>query len=650
MKTGGGIGGVGGEGLGSVIKDKDLRAVLDAGATDDGSQQNLELLYPYDGTVFPRGMLAPLFMWRWDPGDADAIRIDLATTSGSYQWTGIFGRPAILSENSDELKRATRGDTDGDATFVRHSIPQDVWAAATQSAGGSLPDGSSDTLSVNLTIVRGDVAYGPLTRTFGIAAGRMSGVVYYNSYGTQLVTNYDDFGAAVLSIASGDVRPKVVSGPSGENGCRVCHTVSAKGSHLLVQGGGSDGRSYWNELNDGMATETYLTGQDEIFAWAGLSSDGKFALTNAVDLSSHNPTVSAEHPYTRLWDMSQQPPVELSVTGLPEDLKAALPNFSPDDSKVSFAHLEGGSGEPFDSIEPGTHPLMVMDFDAASLTFSNPRIVAYGTTNDEPNYRPHGAGFPSITPTNDTVVFMNEVRGAQQNETYIGTRNRARGELWWASTEEESSIRLNYANGMDLLGNSYLPRAENNHGENSADWDDGWDDATLQYEPTVNPVTTGGLGWIVFTSRRMYGNLAVQDPWLSDPRQYDEADYDKITTKKLWVAAIRLDGSYELDPSYPAFYLPGQELQAGNARGYWVLDPCRDEGASCESGDQCCGGFCQPTGDNGEMVCGDTTTTASCSQEQEKCSSADDCCSPVAECINNFCAVSSPPPPPPVIR
>jgi hypothetical protein len=293
---------------------------------------------------------------------------------------------------------------------------------------------------------------------------------------------------------------------------------------------------------------------------------------------------------------------------------------------------------------------MVMDFDVDSLTFSNPRVVAYGTTNDDANYQPHGAGFPSITPTNESVVFMNEVRGAQSNETYIGTRGRARGELWWASTESESGARLNYANGMDPAGNSTLPVGNDNHGQNSDAWDDGWDDSTLQYEPTVNPVTTGGLGWVVFTSRRMYGNLAVQDPWLSDPRDYAEADYDKITTKKLWVAAIRLDGSFEMDPSYPAFYLPGQELQAGNARGYWVLDPCRDDGVSCESGDQCCGGFCQPTGKDGALVCGDTTTTASCSQAQEKCETADDCCSPVAECINNFCDVPAPTPPAPPVR
>ncbi len=37
-----------------------------------------------------------------------------------------------------------------------------------------------------------------------------------------------------------------------------------------------------------------------------------------------------------------------------------------------------------------------------------------------------------------------------------------------------------------------------------------------------------------------------------------------------------------------------QELLAGNARGFWVVDPCHNDGTSCETGDECCGGYCRP--------------------------------------------------------
>ncbi len=68
--------------------------------TGSATTTNLAFLYPYDKTVWPRGMLAPLLMWSWAPlggpaapGDADAVQISLKTASGSFSWTGIFGQP-----------------------------------------------------------------------------------------------------------------------------------------------------------------------------------------------------------------------------------------------------------------------------------------------------------------------------------------------------------------------------------------------------------------------------------------------------------------------------------------------------------------------------------------------------------------------------
>ena len=107
----------------------------------------------------------------------------------------------------------------------------------------------------------------------------------------------------------------------------------------------------------------------------------------------------------------------------------------------------------------------------------------------------------------------------------------------------------------------------------------------------MNPIASGGYAWVVFTSRRMYGNVAQIGPWVSDPRHYPWQD--QITDKKLWVAAVDLNGKPGTDPSHPAFYLPAQELHAGNARGYWTVEPCRGDGQGCMTGDQCCAGFCE---------------------------------------------------------
>src|SRR6185312_2427604 len=124
LSQGGGVGGVGGEGLGGAVGDPGTVGALGSPG-GNGQAQGLALLYPYDATVWPRGMLAPLLMWQWTPGDADAIQIELATASGSFSYKGIFGRPAILAQTGGK--------------FIRHPIPQDVWTMATNTAGGATP-------------------------------------------------------------------------------------------------------------------------------------------------------------------------------------------------------------------------------------------------------------------------------------------------------------------------------------------------------------------------------------------------------------------------------------------------------------------------------------------------------------------------------
>jgi hypothetical protein len=138
----------------------------------------------------------------------------------------------------------------------------------------------------------------------------------------------------------------------------------------------------------------------------------------------------------------------------------------------------------------------------------------------------------------------------------------------------------------------------------------------------------------------LYGNVATTNAYNSDPRKYDWQHV--VTPKKLWVAAIDLNAPAGTDPSHPAFYLPAQELLAGNARGFWTVDPCHADGTGCETGDECCGGYCRPGGDAGALIC--TNQQPSCSQEFEKCTVTSDCCGATSGvmCINGICGKSQP--------
>ncbi|MFO7177664.1 MAG: hypothetical protein DIU78_003090 [Pseudomonadota bacterium] len=156
-------------------------------------------------------------------------------------------------------------------------------------------------------------------------------------------------------------------------------------------------------------------------------------------------------------------------------------------------------------------------------------------------------------------------------------------------------------------------------------------DYRMNYLPSIAPAKAGGKSWVVFTSRRMYGNIAYEDPWDAEPGYGCYSG--KIPSKKLWIAAIDEDWTPGSDPSHPAFYLPGQELGAGNSDGYWVSEPCAPIGESCEFNDDCCDG----TGASATTMCRVVSTASfpptrvcasrnACGTEGESCASTSECC------------------------
>ncbi|HKU42066.1 MAG TPA: hypothetical protein VJR89_28100, partial [Polyangiales bacterium] len=233
-------------------------------------------------------------------------------------------------------------------------------------------------------------------------------------------------------------------------------------------------------------------------------------------------------------------------------------------------------------------------------------------------------GWPFFLPDGTGLVFQLELAPGENNEHFV-TRKGARGELWWTDLNGHAHA-LDRANGK-----GYLPTGPLGHS----------DDATLQYEPTVAPLVAGGYAWVVFTSRRLYGNVATREPFESDPRSFDLTPGNAAgpTTKKLWVAALDIPAKPDSDPSHPAFYLPAQELYAGNSRGYWVLDACKSNSAACSGGDECCGGFCRLDAESGLGTCMDIPEDE-CAKEYDKCNVDADCCpgNPQLYCIAGRCA------------
>lgn len=611
----GGYGGVGGNGPGAPPTATQV-TTLNGTPTADGS---VSLLYPYDGTVWPQALLAPLL--QWNPGSHSFDSVYVHIQEKYFEYKGYFAANAT--------------------PFVNVPIPQAAWTAMGYSNAG-------EPVTVTLVFGANGTAYGPYTETWKIAQGALQGTIYYNSYGTSLVLNSDtpdsygkQYGAGTLAIAPGAAAPTLVAGVPSVNasgdgtGCRVCHTASADGTTLVTQAANSDASSYatteflslTNDTTGGAGTPVATAN----LAFPAIYRNGSLLFSNAAVMNG--PASANLIPGDGTSKLYSLPAGTLvpGVTGLPANFAAGVPAFSPDGTHISF-NFWGGTlpgGATGDQVSLG-----VIDFDAATDAFSNPRVVYTppGVSGGEP-----AVVYSSFLPSSSAIVFEQELsNGGDVNDwgyTWAGSQPSTppghTAELWWMDLPSGKAHRLDQLDGYGASGSVYLPSGTSHTAAQ---------DATVNYEPTVTPIASGGYAWVVFTSRRLYGNVATLPPWTSDPTAYPWHDPGKVTPKKLWVAAVDLNAPPGQDSSHPAFYLPGQELYAGNSRGYWTVPPCRGNGSSCQVGDQCCGGFCESAEDGGGLVC--TNQQPPCSAPYEKCTQTSDCCGAAMgniECINNIC-------------
>ena len=568
-----------------------------------GAAGSFKLLYPYNGTVFPRGMLAPDVMWDGAPAEAVYVHIK----SKIFEYWGCL-KP--MQPN-------------------RITLSQDVWEKA-----GQRSFGKDDDYAIEVsTLAVGQVA-GPVVAHVQIAQAAIKGSIYYNTYRSNLAGQLgaDPGGAAPGGIPGGIPGgfPGGIPGGgfgAGSNGivvripaggraevfgrtdCNGCHSVSADGSLLLAQSVASGAMAYELVAN-GPAPMPTMAGQSG--CWVGLYPDGSAALamSSVVDVARagiFGGLGGGGSTDATLFDTKTGQ--KLPSMGIPPGV--LMPFFSPDGTFLVFN----------DYAIDQAHGLALMRYDTKTHTASEYAMLFKEAAG---SMRP---AWPFVLPDDRAVVFVRT-----DDFDFTGGGVGVSGDIAPGAAAPFSELSiidvasknvtvLAKAMGFDTpeaaaAGMTYLPF--------------GAEDLHHAYYPTVSPVGAGGYFWVFFDSVRHYGSLGLQ--------------------RQLWGAAIDIspDGTYTRDPSHPAFYVMGQEFGTGNHRAFAALDPCRKDGDKCTSGIDCCGGFCYLDGpaELAEPIgtCSPKKMTMECSRQDERCSAASDCCSndpkaPPLMCIAGFCAV-----------
>jgi len=565
--------------LAAELKDALLVGGQD-GPNGIGADPDFRFLYPYDKTVFPRGLTAPLL--QLGGSDADATYFKITTKTLSYE---AFAQAGGLT---------------------RVTVPEPVWRGVTLSAA------AGEWVDVAVTKSSGGEVTGPVAERWLIAPGSLKGVVYYNTYRSLLAGN----NGAVMRMKLGE------SATVLQSGCTVCHGVSAHGNVMVAgvqwdQANAVVSRAFDLPSNGGIALRNEQA-EGRVYSFGGLTPDGSLMLTSGVPASGAKMRGMSGELFSRLVDTSDG-----STVAAPSfDVKLAMtPNFAPDGSRVAFNN--------HDASAQG-HVLSVASFDAA---VSPP---TFGAVSNVVTDAQHVVAWPSFVPDASAVVF----HAGDSFDTAKPGGGALYADVELVDVETKQVNTLAALNGYDADGQLYLPGGASQ-------------EAHLDYEPSVLPVPVGGYYWVLFTSRRTYGNtiapggtLARGDDIWGVPVPPDAET--PSPRKKLWVAAIDLDHQGALDPSHPAFYLPGQELESGNMRAFAALEPCKKKGKACESAAECCDGFCRETSrdaDGVPVLSCSLPPANTCSNVDEPCKKATDCCSSKMLCIAARCAT-----PPPVVK
>ncbi len=505
---------------------------LEGGGTADSG---FKWLYPYDQTMFARGLL-PASLQLDGTGGAANVYVHISCSTLDYK--GFFGP----------------------SSPVRVALSQTMWDAVMGAV-----QSSKDPVKIEATKILGGQVSGPQTETWFVAQGSLRGTIYYETYDSQILGGAGSVG--IMKIQPGNTTPTMV-----KTGCgNVCHTASADGSTLVANTALAFSSTSYDLKNNAAVIKT---AGGEIFTYGGIYPDGSFVMS-ATNYRTWTGAAS------KLYDT--QAATNIAAPGWDGVIKnGGTTAFSPDGTKMAFVHEDKDAGAT----------LSVMDFNNATKTFSNLVDIATHTGSY--------VAWPAFTPDSQYVVYH---VGSNEN---FETDNGATGDVYAVDLATKTTTRLNALDGYS--GNStYLPA----------------NDPNMSFAPTVLPEAVGGYFWIVFTSHRSYGNTL--------PSQDNGDEYGK-----LWVAALDINTPAGTDGSHPAFFLDGQEHTSDNLRGFWVLDPCKQNGNACGSGDECCGGYCR-SDDGGALTC--VPPPGGCSHEYEKCTTSADCCDSGDQCINGKCAI-----------
>jgi hypothetical protein len=330
--------------------------------------------------------------------------------------------------------------------------------------------------------------------TVTVDRSRLEGAVYY----------WSTADSGILRLAAGDTAPEpfLTFQTAPMISCPACHALSRDGSRIAFT------RTTFPPFGD-MAVSLVNRPADLLYDPTGIAGYfPTFAPDNTRILGAANGQLVVRNPDTG---------VELERLPLPANMVAGSPDWAWTEDRVVATMGATGLANPLPDVGITSGSLFVWEA-MGDGTWAQPSLLldrADGPSLDRPAFDPVG----------DLIAFNKVGNNPSQGQ---GMSNTAI-DLWIMPALGGTPVRLDKANGGELLGNSW---------------------------PKWAPTDQRGRRWLAFSSLRDYGHTLVNS-------SRDTAN------PQIWVTAIDPDAPEGTDPSAPGFWLPYQSIQSGNHIPYW---------------------------------------------------------------------------------
>ncbi len=207
---------------------------------------------------------------------------------------------------------------------------------------------------------------------------------------------------------------------------------------------------------------------------------------------------------------------------------ASHPDWSPTEDRLTFA-LYPKKYDYAENFCQGS--VVVADVPAAGGAWKH-TVLVKSSGSDDNNY------YPAFSPDGKYVVFN---KGGRFNNVKLGEYDCD------CYANPDATLHIIPAKG----GTPVTLKRANATGKITNSW--------AKWAPSSGNVA---VWWLAFSSTRDYGTVLIN----STKKDIRGEKYPQI-----WVTAIRLDLlASGKDPSYPAFWLPGQRIDSGNHIPFWT--------------------------------------------------------------------------------